>query len=159
LIKDELDAGRPVIMGFNAGQAFDGFIPVSNGGTMETVYIGKPSNGTPAAGTIDHYAVITGYRRLGGLDVLTMNLGWQDDTTDVNLKWTPAGKWPHPMTARTVAPTSTTGRPSSIGRIRSREPATPAASPTGRPPPSPVTRAPISVPPFAWRLHVVARLP
>ena len=82
LIKDELDAGRPVIMGFNAGPAFAGSIPVWNGSAIETVYIGELSNGTPAAGTINHYAVITGYRRLGGLDVLTMNLGWHDDVTD-----------------------------------------------------------------------------
>ena len=105
LIKDELDAGRPVIIGFNAGPAFAGSIPVWNGSAMETVYIGELSNGTPAAGTINHYAVITGYRRLGGLDVLTMNLGWHDDITDVNLKWTPAGKWLHLYTVNiTSAP-------------------------------------------------------
>jgi hypothetical protein len=95
IIKDELEAGRPVIMGFNSGRAFDAFIPAWNGEAMETVYIGELSNGTPIAGTIDHYAVITGYRRLDGIDVLTMNLGWEDGITDVNLKWTPAGKWLH----------------------------------------------------------------
>ena len=94
-IKDELEAGRPVIMGFNSGRAFDVSIPVWNGSSWETVYIGELSNGTPVAGTIDHYAVVTGYRRLGGLDVLTMNLGWNDETTDHNVKWTPAGKWLH----------------------------------------------------------------
>ncbi len=95
IIKDELEAGRPVIMGFNSGRAFDVSIPVWNGSAWETVYIGELSNGTPVAGTIDHYAVITGYRRLGGLDVLTMNLGWNDETTDHDVKWNPAGKWLH----------------------------------------------------------------
>ena len=61
LIKDELDAGRPVIMGFNAGQAFDGFIPVWNGSAMETVYIGELSNGAPAD---RHDRSLRGHHRL-----------------------------------------------------------------------------------------------
>ncbi len=93
LIKDELEAGRPVIMGFNSGRAMDTSLPVWNGTGYETVYTGELSNGTPLAGTIDHYAVITGYRQLGGLAVLTLNLGWQDGTTDHNVLWNPAGKW------------------------------------------------------------------
>ena len=92
IIKDELEAGRPVIMGFNSGRAFDTHIHASNG---EIIYTGELSNGTPIAGTIDHYGVVTGYRRMDGLDVLTMNVGWEDGITDQNLKWTPAGKWLH----------------------------------------------------------------
>jgi hypothetical protein len=96
LIKEELKAGRPLIMGFNSGRAFGSFIPVPNDDLVpETVYIGELSNGTPAAGTIDHYAVITGFRKLGGLDVLTMNLGWDDGNGDMNVMWNPAGKWAH----------------------------------------------------------------
>jgi hypothetical protein len=95
LIKDELDAGRPVIMGMNAGKTFDWSIPVYENGVWETVYMGELSNGAPVTGIINHYAVVTGYRRVGGLDVLTLNLGWEDEITDVNVAWNPGGKWLH----------------------------------------------------------------
>ena len=104
LIRDELESGRPVIMGFNSGRALDVSIPVWNGSWWETVYIGELSNGTPVAGTIDHYAVITGYRRINGLDVLTLNLGWEDGVTDVNVLWNPAGKWLHLYTVDITSP-------------------------------------------------------
>jgi len=100
LIKDELEAGRPVIMGMNTGRAFDTSKWVWNGSDWELVYTGELSNGTPVAGTIDHYAVITGYRRIDGLAVLALNMGWHDDITDINVKWNPAGKWLHLYTVK-----------------------------------------------------------
>lgn len=101
LIKDELEAGRPVIMGFNAGKAFEVSIPVDAG---ETLYIGDLSNGDAVTGIINHYALITGYRRVGSLDVLTLNVGWQDETTDHLVAWSPAGKWLHLYTVDITSP-------------------------------------------------------
>lgn len=95
LIQDELEAGRPVIMGFNTGTAFYTSIPVLENGTFELIYAGPLSNGAPVNGIINHYAVITGYRRPLGLDVLTLNLGWHDGKTDVDVLWNPGGKWLH----------------------------------------------------------------
>jgi hypothetical protein len=95
LIKDELEAGRPVIMGFNVGKAQDVLVPIYHDGAWYDVYIGELSNGAPITGIISHYAVITGYRRLGGLDVLSLNLGWNDGTTDQLFAWNPGGKWMH----------------------------------------------------------------
>src|SRR4029453_10501470 len=94
LIKGELQAGRPVIMGFNAGKAFE-FppVPIYFDGTYESISMGELSNGEPITGIINHYAVITGYRRLAGLDVLTLNLGFHDDDTDDLVLWNPGGKW------------------------------------------------------------------
>ena len=96
LIKDELEAGRPVIMGFNAGKAFEVSIQVSVEGMSDTLYLGDLSNGAAVTGIINHYALITGYRRMGGLDVLTLNRGLaQTRSTDVDVLWNPAGKWLH----------------------------------------------------------------
>ena len=96
LIKDELEAGRPVIMGFNVGKAQEVRVPIYHDDlTYDMVYTGELSNGAPIAGIINHYAVITGYRRLGGLDVLSLNLGWNDGTTDQLFAWNPGGKWMH----------------------------------------------------------------
>jgi hypothetical protein len=105
LIKDELEAGRPVIMGFNAGKAFEmPPLPVPHDGGWEWVYIGELSNGAPVTGIIDHYALITGYRRVNGLDVLTLNVGWHDDTTDHLVLWNPGGKWMHLYTVDITSP-------------------------------------------------------
>jgi hypothetical protein len=104
LIKDELEAGRPVIMGFNAGKALDVRVPIYHDGTYDMVYIGELSNGAPVTGIISHYAVITGYRRLSGLDVLSLNLGWNDGTTDQLVAWNPGGKWMHLYTVDITEP-------------------------------------------------------
>ena len=80
IILDELRDGRPVILGFNVGRA------MQTQGTFDsdffeeiTAYTGELSNGTPATGIISHYAVITGYARADGHDILLLNLGWADD--------------------------------------------------------------------------------
>ena len=93
LIKDELRAGRPLIMGFNSGRAMRTETELMEDGGIAWFYTGPLSNGTPIAGTIDHYAVITGYQRIGGRDVITVNTGWQ--WPDVSFEWNPGGKWAH----------------------------------------------------------------
>ncbi len=102
LVKSELRAGRPVVMGFNAGRALAVQIHLVDveAGAPESLltYFGELSNGTPITGTISHYGVITGYRRFAGQDVVTVNLGWGEgasSTTDIPFLWNPAGKWLH----------------------------------------------------------------
>ena len=100
IIRDELGAGRPVIMGFNVNRAMEGTTTLEDftGETMEGVYSGELSNGS--LGTIDHYVVITGYRHFDGQDVVLVNLGWEHDRNDnpwvqVPFLWRPAGQWLH----------------------------------------------------------------
>jgi len=92
VIQTELEAGRPVIMGFNSKQADDTTAVVDG----ETIYTGNLSVGV---GWIDHYAVITGYRRTSdGRDVIYMNMGILDTPPNIPLEWKPAGKWVHLFT-------------------------------------------------------------
>lgn len=94
-IVNELQAGRPVIMGFNVGPAFstsDTFDDFES--APVTTYTGELSNGAPLSGIINHYAVITGYQRIGGQDLLWLNLGWEGDF-DIPVLWNVAGKWLH----------------------------------------------------------------
>ena len=96
VIKSELRAGRPVIMGFNVGRAMDSRTQIidENLNTL-SLYNGALSNGTPGFGIISHYAVVTGYRRFGAHDVLIVNLGWGNGTEEEAFLWAPAGKWLH----------------------------------------------------------------
>jgi hypothetical protein len=92
LIKGELAAGRPVIIGFNSKKARTSQMTLTYSdaeGTPYTapLYTGEMSNGV---GWIDHYALITGYRKLDVGHVITMNLGFG---TDENFLWNPTGKW------------------------------------------------------------------
>jgi hypothetical protein len=94
MIKTELKAGRPLIMGFNSSRAMRSETQVTNDdGETDWFYTGELSNGMPIGGTIDHYAVITGYFRLDGRDVISVNTGW--GWPDLNFEWNPAGKWLH----------------------------------------------------------------
>lgn len=108
-VKGELRAGRPVIIGMNSGKTLKSHIDVYDpvAGDAVRVYTGKLSNGTPAFGTIDHYAVVTGYRELNGMDVLSLNFGWGNDpdpSQDILVEWNPGGKWLHLFTVDITSP-------------------------------------------------------
>lgn len=95
IILDELRDGRPVILGFNAGRAMGSQATYESDFLGDvTAYTGELSNGTPAAGIISHYAVITGYVEAEGQDILLLNLGWEG-WEDVAFVWNLAGKWAH----------------------------------------------------------------
>jgi hypothetical protein len=98
IIVDELDSGRPVIIGFNVGRATEETRTLVEDSSYSEVFSGDLSNG--GAGWIDHYAVITGYANIDGEDVLYLNLGWDhaDDGSvwvDIPFVWEPAGPWLH----------------------------------------------------------------
>jgi len=96
IVKGQLEAGRPVIVGFNLSPAIESQATVDG----ETIYTGELSNGSLVTGTISHYGVITGYRRASdGRDVLYMNAGLivSDGSTseDMAFEWNVGGKWLH----------------------------------------------------------------
>lgn len=95
IILDELASGRPVIMGFNVGRAMDDttFYDDYETDSVEA-YSGELSNGAPLSGIISHYAVITGYERVDGQDLLLLNMGWAG-SYDIRFLWNVAGKWLH----------------------------------------------------------------
>jgi hypothetical protein len=92
IIQDQLEAGRPLILGFASNRADESSDFVDG----ESILTGELSNG---AGWIDHYAVITGYRRTSdGRDVIYINNGSDNSAPDVALQWNPSGKWTHLFT-------------------------------------------------------------
>lgn len=101
IIEGELRYGRPVIIGFNVGRATERTRELAEDGYVYEVYSGELSNG--GDGWIDHYAVVTGYERIDGEDVLIMNVGWDhtdegDAWVDIPFLWKPAGRWLHVYT-------------------------------------------------------------
>lgn len=98
LIRDELTAGRPVIMGFNAKRATETDSTFEEDGTDHFVFTGRLSNG--GDGWIDHYAVVTGYRNIAGRDVVYVNMGLEytdsgEPSVDQPFLWNPGGEWLH----------------------------------------------------------------
>jgi hypothetical protein len=92
IIQAELEAGRPLVLGYAAGRAERSSVLVDG----ETIFTGELSN---AAGWINHYAVITGHRRTSdGRDIIYINKGWETRAAGVALEWNPAGKWTHLFT-------------------------------------------------------------
>jgi len=91
VIQNELEAGRPLVLGYAEGMAERSSVDVDG----LTVFTGDLSGD----GFATHYAVITGYRRTSdGRDVIFINKGSAFATVDVVMEWKPAGKWTHLFT-------------------------------------------------------------
>jgi hypothetical protein len=91
-IIEHLEAGRPLILGLNAGKMDNSSVFVDG----ESILTGDLSVGL---GWIDHYAVITGYQRTSdGRDVIFLNGGWTGTDADLAVEWNPGGKWTHLFT-------------------------------------------------------------
>jgi hypothetical protein len=91
-ITEVLEAGNPLIIGFDTGAAGKTSQIVDG----EKVYTGNLSVGI---GWINHYALITGYRHsTSGMDVIYMNTGLDGTPADIAFQWNPAGQWTHLFT-------------------------------------------------------------
>jgi len=99
VIRGQLEAGRPVLIGLNITSATSTYVTTVDG---QTVYTGDLAGGS--AGWINHYALITASTRTkDGRDVLYLNSGLlQEDGTDVPadlvVEWKSNHKWTHLFT-------------------------------------------------------------
>jgi hypothetical protein len=99
IIRGQLEAGRPVLIGLNINSATSSYVTTVDG---DIVYTGDLAG--PSVGWINHYALITASTRTkDGRDVLYLNTGTlQKDGTnvpaDLIVQWKSNHKWTHLFT-------------------------------------------------------------